>query len=240
MLDFSIITAVWNAEKTVAACLDSVQKNTLERTEHLVLDNCSEDGTASIVKMYPGAILHTEKDSGIYNAMNKGISLAENEILLFLNADDYLLDETLSKVRTAFETHPESDIVYGNLLVNGVEVKPASGTGSFGGARIFHPAAFIRKSLFEKLGKYDEQYRICADLDFFLRAKEAGAVFTCLDEPLTVFALGGLSTTARKRTAQEVRLILISHGYSRIFAEFWYCAMRLRAWCASIKNALKF
>ena len=239
MLDFSVITAVWNAEKTIAACLESVRINQLDRTEQLILDNCSEDRTAEIVRKYPSAVLHTGKDSGIYNAMNKGIRLAENEILVFLNADDFFLAGTLAKVRNAFETHPESDIVYGNLLVNGRTVKPASGLSSFGGARIFHPAAFIRRSLFEKLGGYDEQYRICADLDFFLRAKEAGAVFTYLDEPLTDFALGGISTTARKRTAQEVRSILISHGYSRIFAGIWYFSMRLRGWCSGVIGKIR-
>lgn len=239
MLDFTVITAAWNVEKTIPRCLESVQKNQLGSTEHLVMDNCSTDQTAEIVKRFPHATFLSEADTGIYHAMNKGIRQAKNEILVFLNADDHFLDGTLAKVQAAFSEHPESGIVYGNLLVNDTEVKPASGLASFHGARIFHPAAFIRKSLFDELGGYDETYRICADLDFFMKAKESGAVFTYLDEPLTGFALGGLSTTARKRTAQEVRQILISHGYGRMFAALWYCSMRLREYASRLIGKIR-
>ena len=233
-MDFTVITAAWNAEKTIESCMESVRINQLEKTEHLVLDNLSSDGTCRIAEKFPGTVIHSEEDSGIYNAMNKGIHLAKNEILVFLNADDSFLPGTLKHVREIFEQHPESDIVYGNLLVGDREVKPPAGTASFHGARIFHPAAFIRRSLFEKYGDYDETYRICADLDFFLRTKEAGAVFTYTDCPLTRFALGGISTTARKKTALEVRCILQAHGYSGIFCFCYYASMRLRNFCAGI------
>ena len=171
----------------------------------------------------------SEKDNGIYEAMNKGIRNAGNELIACLNADDAYLPGTLNAVMERFDSVPESDIVYGNILVNGREVKPPKGIASFGGARIFHPAAFIRRSLFERIGYFDESCRICADLDFFLRAKETGAVFTYLDRPLTDFALGGLSTVRRKQTAAELRHILIRHGYPRLFAYAYYCAMRLRS-----------
>lgn len=233
-LDFSVITAVWNAEKSIEACLDSVRKNSLENTEHLVMDNCSSDGTAEIVRSFPGATLHSEKDRGIYDAMNKGILKSKNEILCFLNADDHFLDGTLDAVRRTFESHPESDIVFGNILVNGRECRPETGIRSFRGARIFHPASFIRRTLFDKIGMYDTDLRICADLDFFLRAKEAGAVFTYLDRPLTVFSLGGISTSARNRTAEEVRRILVLHGFSRLFAWSYRTSMILRGCAASL------
>ncbi|MBR2425726.1 MAG: glycosyltransferase [Lentisphaeria bacterium] len=239
MIDFSVITATYNAERTVAACLESVQKNKLEHTEHIVVDGASPDRTVDVVKRFSNVVCISEKDNGIYDAMNKGIRNSRNEILSFLNADDYYLDGTLALVRKTFEKHPESDIVHGNILVNGKVFKPANGLASFGGARIFHPAAFIRRSLFDKLGMYDDKYRICADLDFFLRAKEAGAKFTYIDQPLTDFALDGLSTSARSKTALEVRMILLNHGYSRSFAYGYYYAMKLRTVLASLKGKRK-
>ena len=234
MQSFSVITATWNSQAGIRKCLDSVNCASACCKEHLVIDNLSTDETCSIARKYPHVILLSEKDSGIYDAMNKGIKLSKNEILSFLNSDDYYLNDTFSIVEEVFEKHPESDIVYGNILVNGIEFKPGTGRNSFGGARIFHPAAFIRRSLFERLGGYDTSYRICADLDFFLRAKESGATFTYIDKPLAVFALGGISTTARHRTAREIRDILIAHSYSKFFANIYYLSMLLRGFAAKL------
>ena len=103
---------------------------------------------------------------------------------------------------------------------------------SFRGARIFHPASAIRRSLLERLGGFDVQWNICADLDLFLRAKESGAVFRFVDREITDFALGGVSTVRRQETASEVRRILLKHGFGRVFADGYYLAARLRA-CAS-------
>lgn len=229
MSDFSIVTATFNAGGSIRRCLQSVRENRLAETEHLVIDNQSSDDTLEKVRAFGNVRVISEKDNGIYEAMNKGIRSAGNELTACLNADDAYLPGTLEAVKERFESVPESDIVYGNILVNGREVKPPGGIASFGGARIFHPAAFIRRSLFERIGYFDESFRICADLDFFLRAKESGAVFTYLDRPLTNFALGGLSTVRRKQTAAELSHILIRHGYPRLFAGSYYCAMRLRA-----------
>ncbi len=229
MSDFSIVTATFNAGGSIRRCLQSVRENRLAETEHLVIDNQSSDDTLEKVRAFGNVRVISEKDNGIYEAMNKGIRSAGNELTAGLNADDASQTGTLEAVKERFESVPESDIVYGNILVNGREVKPPEGIASFGGARIFHPAAFIRRSLFERIGYFDESFRICADLDFFLRAKESGAVFTYLDRPLTDFALGGLSTVRRKQTAAELRHILIRHGYPHLFAYSYYCAMRLRA-----------
>ena len=229
MSDFSIVTATFNAGGSIRRCLQSVRENRLAETEHLVIDNQSSDDTLEKVRAFGNVRVISEKDNGIYEAMNKGIRSAGNELTACLNADDAYLPGTLEAVKERFESVPESDIVYGNILVNGREVKPPGGIASFGGARIFHPAAFIRRSLFERIGYFDESFRICADLDFFLRAKESGAVFTYLDRPLTDFALGGLSTVRRKQTAAELRHILIRHGYPHRVADSYSCAMRLRA-----------
>lgn len=234
IIDFSIITATFNAGKTVRKCLESVRDNRLENTEHFVADNLSADETPSILKEFPELKVLSESDNGIYNAMNKGIEHTKNEILAFLNADDFYLPGTLQAVRDVFEKHPESDIVYGNIVVNGREFKPVKGIYSFKGARIFHPATFIRRSLFEKLGNYDEKYRICADFDFFMRAKENGAVFTYIDKPLADFALGGVSTKQRYKTAAEMHQILLSHGYSKLFVFVFESLMNMRTLAAKM------
>ena len=83
------------------------------------------------------------------------------------------------------------------------------------------------------------QWKICADLDFFLRAKESGAVFRFIDREITDFALGGVSTVRRRETASEVRRILLKHGFGRIFADGYYLAARLRACAARAVKLVK-
>lgn len=233
-MEFSVVTATYKASSSIKKCLDSVQVNICMETEQLVMDNLSGDGTDQIVRQYDHTVFSSEADQGIYDAMNKGVDRSSGKIISFLNADDHYLPGTLEKVFRAFEAHPECSVVYGNILVNGKEYRPPSGIASFGGARIFHPAAFFRKELFEKYGKYDDSFRICADLDFFLRIRRAGEKFYFLDEALTVFALDGVSTRRRDQTAKEVRQILIRHGYSSVFAYGYHFMMKLRAFAAKI------
>lgn len=119
MSDFSIVTATFNAGGSIRRCLQSVRENRLAETEHLVIDNQSSDDTLEKVRAFGNVRVISEKDNGIYEAMNKGIRSAGNELTACLNADDAYLPGTLEAVKERFESVPESDIVYGNILVNG-------------------------------------------------------------------------------------------------------------------------
>ena len=231
-MKISVITAVWNAEKSIARCVESAKG---DGVEHLLMDNCSTDRTVEIARSADPAVkVFSEPDKGIYDAMNHGAARAEGDILACLNADDHFLPGTLEKVSAYFAEHPETGLLHGNMLVNGRCVRPPSGLASFGGFRVFHPTVFVRREVFEKYGPFDLSFPICADLAFFMKAGRAGVRFAYLDEPLTDFALGGVSTKRRKATAKEVRRILIDNGYSRLFADGWYIAMRLRALAAAV------
>ena len=231
-MKISVITAVWNAENTVARCVESAKS---PEVEHLLMDNRSTDRTLEIARsINPEIRIVSEPDKGIYDAMNRGAAKAEGDILAWLNADDYYLTGTLEKVSAFFAEHPETELLHGNIRVNGRIVRPASGMASFGGFRVFHPAVFVRREVFEKYGPFDLSYPICADLAFFLKAGRAGVRFTHLDEALTDFAIGGVSTKRRKATAQEVRRILKANGFGGCFAALWYYAMRGRALAAEI------
>lgn len=231
-MKIAVITAVWNAEKTVARCVESAR---FPGVEHLLMDNRSTDRTLEIARSAnPEIRIISEPDKGIYDAMNRGAAKAQGDILAWLNADDYYLPHTLEKVAAYFAEHPETELLHGNIRVSGREVRPASGIASFGGFRVFHPAVFVRREVFEKYGPFDLNYPICADLAFFLKAGRAGVQFTHLDEALTDFAIGGVSTKRRKATAQEVRRILKANGFGGCFAALWYYAMRGRALAAEI------
>ena len=236
-MKISVITAVWNAEKTIARCVKSVMNSNVE---HLLLDNCSSDRTVEIARnINPGIRVFSEPDRGIYDAMNRGAAQAEGEILSWLNSDDYYLPGILEKVTAYFTEHPETELLHGNLRVNSRIVRPPAGIASFGGFRVFHPTVFVRREIFEKYGPFNLAYPVCADLAFFMKAGRNGVRFTHLDEPLTDFALGGVSTVKRHKTAQEVRRILEDNGYSKSFSSLWYWAMLTRAAASGILKNLK-
>ena len=106
MSDFSIVTATFNAGGSIRRCLQSVQKNRLAETEHLVIDNQSSDDTLEKVRAFGNVRVISEKDNGIYEAMNKGIRSAGNELTACLNADDAYLPGTLEAVKERFESVP--------------------------------------------------------------------------------------------------------------------------------------
>lgn len=238
-MKFSVISAVFRAESTIAACVRSVTEQKHADFEQILIDNCSPDRTLeTALAVNPSLRIVSEPDRGIYDAMNKGAALASGEILSWLNADDRYLPGTFEAVEHYFSDHPETELLHGDILVEQRILRPPAGPASFGGFRVYHPAVFLRREVWERCGPFDLAFPICADLDFFLRAGRCGIRFRHLDRALTRFALGGVSTRRRKQTAGEIRRILIRNGRSALFADSWYAAMRLRALCAEGKRRL--
>lgn len=219
-MKFTIITATLNAAVTVRTCIRSVVQQEWPDTEHLVLDGGSTDGTADAVRacQSPFVQLHTEPDHGVYDAFNRGLHLATGDVVAFLNADDLYLPGTLTRVAAAFERAPDTQCLHGNIEVNGRILRPRQGPLALGGARIYHPATFMRRDLLLRAGGFNPDFAIAADLDLFLRLRSQKTPFVHLDEPLTRFALGGLSTRNFWKTQDEVRRILLHNGYSRAAA----------------------
>ncbi len=236
----SIVTVTKNAADTVVSAAESLGRPLPDGVEYILKDAGSSDGTCEAVRgIQPDAVVVQSPDRGIYDAMNQGWARACGEYVMFLNADDRYLPGALETVIRELRANSDADILYGCIRVNGRKFSPAQGVSSFHGARIFHPASAIRRSLLERLGGFDSQWKICADLDFFLRAKETGAVFRFVDREITDFALGGVSTVRRQETASEVRRILLNRGFGRVFADGYYLAARLRACAAFTVKQLK-
>ena len=236
----SIVTVTKDAAGTVAHAAESLGRPLPEGVEYILKDAGSSDGTCEVVRgVQPDAVVVQSPDRGIYDAMNQGWARARGEYVMFLNADDRYLPDALEEIMRDLRAKPDADILHGCIRVNGRKFSPARGVSSFHGARVFHPASAIRRSLLERLGGFDTQWKICADLDFFLRAKESGAVFRFIDREITDFALGGVSTVRRQETASEVRRILLNHGFGRAFADGYYLAARMRACAACTVKQLK-
>jgi glycosyltransferase involved in cell wall biosynthesis len=215
----SIITVVYNGEKHIEQTINSVLNQTYSNIEYIIVDGDSKDNTLNIIKKYEDKIAHfiSEKDSGIYNAMNKGLALAKGEIIGILNADDYYFENTLQQVVDIFSIS-QSDIVYGNMvklrtIQNKDYLKEVAPNISLMERTmpIFHPATFVKKSVYEKIGNFNEKYKLSADYDFIYRAYKNNIKFEYIPQPLTIFRVDGISSI-NCQSYKEGYKILVSHG----------------------------
>jgi glycosyltransferase involved in cell wall biosynthesis len=201
----SIIIPVYNAESLIGNTLETIRAQTFEDFEVLVMDGLSTDRTMTIVNDYAAKDARirskSAKDRGIYDAMNKGIEESKGDWLLFLGADDLLINDTVLARVSAHLATGDADMVYGNVQIKGNAFWAKDGDiydGEFSVEKLFqrnicHQAIFYRKQLFQKLGNYNIAYRICADWDFNHRCFAKCRV-QYMDEVISIFPIGGLST----------------------------------------------
>ncbi len=200
MKKISIITINYNNASGLKKTMESVLKQTSPDFEYIVIDGGSNDGSVAVIDQHRDklTVALSEKDSGIYNAQNKGIQYAKGEYLLFLNSGDYLVNNNiLNDVSSALRG---VDIVYGDIITidkAGQTYKslPDEMTARhFMLSTLWHPASFIRKELFDTYGAYNENYRISSDYEFFVKAVVKFKVSTRhIALPITVFDLNGVS-----------------------------------------------
>jgi len=212
----SVITVCWNAGKTIRHTVESFLTQTHPDKEMVLVDGASKDATLDIVRSFKSPLIRitSEKDQGIYDAMNKGLKLAKGDAIGLLNADDTFHDShSLAKIAKALETSP---IVSGNCVmvpdhVSGTVSRPWNpgpySPGAFSrGWMPPHPCTYARREVYEKVGGFDLSYKICADYEWLLRAIEVNRFpITMLDEPLAHMMLGGLSTSGFKARLTNLR-----------------------------------
>ena len=195
----SIITVVLNGEKHIEQTINSVLSQSYPNIEYLIIDGSSTDSTLSIIKKHEDKIDYwqSKRDKGIYFAMNEGISLAKGEIIGILNADDFYLENAVSNIVEAQHKN-NADVYYGDILfvddtsssetrmkpdISKMNEKPS----------IFHPTCFVKKSVYDKTGLFDTQFRISSDYEFLLRCIRANCKFQYVEQPITAFRGGGIS-----------------------------------------------
>ena len=180
-MKISIITVALDAEQFIEHCIRSVISQSYSQIEYIIIDGGSADSTISIIQKYAAQvkILVSEKDQGIYDAMNKGIALATGEVIGILNADDFFADDhVLADVAAAFN-QKAVDVVYGDLWfvdrrdpgkvlrkwISGPFSRRAMGWGWMPA----HPTFYARKELFYKYGLYNLKFNFAADYELMLR-----------------------------------------------------------------------
>ena len=206
-----MITAVYNRHQTVGQALDSVLSQSYPAVESIVIDGASTDGTLAVLESYRPrlGVLISERDQGIYDALNKGLTHATGDVVGFLHADDVYEDrEVLAKVAVAFRD-PSVDAVYGDLVyVRHDDISKVIRywkSGPYDHAALSrgwmppHPTFYVRRSVYERLGGFNTRYRIAADYDTVLRFLAVGKIGVAyVPEVLVRMRVGGISNRSLK------------------------------------------
>lgn len=205
-MKISIITINYNNGKGLEKTVNSVISQTYSDFQYIVIDGNSDDNSREILSRFDDEIDYwvSEPDSGIYNAMNKGITAAEGEYLLFLNSgDEFYNSEVLEKVNPFLAT---ADLVSGStyLIENGKKIivnSPASlSFKHMYRYSIDHPSTFIRRSLFKTVGLYDEDLKIVSDWKWFITAlAKYGALYKSIPLTIATFTADGISSQPQNK-----------------------------------------
>ena len=221
-MKISIITITFNSAKTIQRALDSVQSQTYADIEHVIVDGASTDGTKELIETYAKAHKNvrwiSEKDKGIYDALNKGIKLATGDIIGFLHSDDvFYSPDSIGQIAAAFEDE-KVDVVYGDLqYCKGPKVVRRWKSNDFNPCALKygwmppHPTVYVRREVYQQVGEYDEWFRISADYDMMLRIFTAGYKSKYIPKVLVCMETGGASnknTKARLSKTQEDYIVL--------------------------------
>ena len=220
----SVIVPTFNSAKTIEDTLKSVIAQNWADLQIIIQDGGSGDDTKSIVAKYPTALLgwRSEPDSGIYDAMNKGINRATGEIIAILNSDDAWLPGTLERVVSVFSRNPDVGVVSGSIEVwedspGGVHVVLKSSLLHLHkGLTVQHPATFVRRNVYERVGLFNTCYRIGADYEFVLRCLRVNIPWVILEDVLTLMRAGGKGGSTFNSDDWTIRR---SHKLSSVISE---------------------
>jgi len=216
----SVVTVCYNAADTITGTIESVLRQTYEELEYCIIDGLSTDGTQEIIRQYEksGKIKTVfEADSGLYNAMNKGIDLCSGEYVLFLNsgdlfADDRAIENAVRQMcgdkggkKTAADHEKLPGIFYGNVI-RAYKTECVTET-YYGKNKVFwllmmgkmpcHQSIFTSRSVLKEY-RFDEAYRICADFDFMVRCLRSGVTMQYIDIDISIVdCVTGISSQSR-------------------------------------------
>lgn len=203
---FSIITVVKNDEKNIQKTIESILNQTFKNFEYIIIDGKSEDSTLSLINKYKDKInfIISEKDDGIYFAMNKGAKIASGEFVVYVNSGDTLTADALKIIQTKINEKPNIDFVFGTvkrhytkdtLIKFGFNKKKLIYNFDF--ATSHSTGFYLRKSKFQELGFFDTKYKCSADYDVYYKmliSNNAEGTFTDKQDLIGEVSSGGYSS----------------------------------------------
>lgn len=219
-LKISIVTPCFNSARTLERTIRSVLDQGHPDIEYFLVDGGSKDSTLDIIRKYEGRVTRwiSEKDSGVYDAMNKGLRMATGRWVGIINSDDAYAPGTFARVEAMAESG-DADILYGDIRMMYAHrlpvVYPSDGalsSASFRRMPIQHPAAFVRREVYEADGIFDPAFRISGDFELMLRFHARGRRFRHSSEVWAEMDPGGLSDKRWMEGKKEIRKALELHG----------------------------
>lgn len=239
----SIITIVFNNVRDISHTIASVAGQTYDNIEYIIIDGLSTDGTLEVIDANRQHIdvLVSEKDKGIYDAMNKGLARSTGDYVLFLNSGDELYDKTtLQKI---FTNGDNADIYYGetklideerNILGDRRHKAPATfNWQSFRyGMNVCHQAIYVRRSIADP---YDTRYKLSADIDWVIRAAKKASKVVNVNQYVAKYLVGGLSQQRHRQSLNE-RYEIFKKYYGTLPNLFNHCIIALRLILHKLSN----
>ncbi len=239
MKKISIITVCYNSEKTIRDTIESVLSQDHPDIEYIVIDGLSDDNTIDIVNEYSEKItkIISEPDEGIYDAMNKGVKYSTGDIIGILNSDDFFENPfVISDVIKHFKSNPTVSFIFGDVVfvdpLNTENITRFYSSEKFKGWKLRfgwmppHPATFIKKAVYEKIGNYAVDYKISADYELFVRMLMVhNLAYSRIDKVLVRMRAGGVSTSGIKSilllNSEIVKACKRNGIYTNLFFLIW-------------------
>jgi glycosyltransferase involved in cell wall biosynthesis len=195
----SVITVARNAGATIERTIQSVLGQTYEHLEYIVVDGASTDETLDVIRRHDLRLDYwmTEPDKGIYDAMNKGIGLVSepDAYVIFVNADDRLFSP--DAIERAIAIGNGADVIYGKMRLTDGDASGVMGrevtASDLARETLCHPATFMRRTVFDKVGRFDMSYRIAADYDLIVRTFQHPVTTRFVDVVVSEMSMGGMS-----------------------------------------------
>jgi len=227
MVNITIITIVFNGVNTIEYTIKSVLNQSYSFIDYIIIDGNSNDGTIDIINKYQNKLKKfiSEKDNGIYDAMNKGLDLIQNddELILFLNADDYLINTNV--IADFVSCYTGSDFIYGKVkyendmkfVING----QLESFKTLYKGMIQHQATFCKKRVFKVLGNFDTNYKIVSDYDFAIKVFKSNFKISYFNNIVSVMKMGGVSSNQAIKMHIEKLMVIKDHYKFTVFLQYF-------------------
>jgi len=240
-MKISIITVVYNNEKTIKDAIQSVLGQSYSDIEYVIIDGNSKDNTVNLINEYKERLGYfiTEKDKGLYDAMNKGIKACTGDVIGILNSDDLYQDlDVINDVMQQFNNDSELDILYGDLVYvkndNANKIvrnwkSKSYYNNFFENANVPpHPALFVRSKVYKEVGLFNLDYKLAADYEFMLRVfKKHHFKSKYINRLIIKMRLGGATNQSFTNIVSQNKEILKAWKNNRLKAPFYLMPLRI-------------